>query len=70
MSNIGLILLRRLSLLFYISLCVTENIHIFDAPKSQVQGEKPGSTDSFPQHDIAIVGGGMVGMALACSLGR
>lgn len=69
MCNIDLILLRWLTFIFNISICVTENIHIY-APKSQVQEEKPGSTDNFPQHDIAIVGGGMVGMALACSLGR
>lgn len=70
MSNIDLILLRRLTSLINISICVTEKILLFDAPKSQVQGEKLSSTDNFPQHDIAIVGGGMVGLALACSLGR
>lgn len=30
--------------------------------------EKPSATNDFHQYDVAIVGGGMVGMALACSL--
>ncbi|CAK9324124.1 unnamed protein product [Citrullus colocynthis] len=54
------------------NLCSDSAAKVFgsNGDHSYVQEEKPGSTDNFPQHDIAIVGGGMVGMALACSLAR
>ncbi|XP_024028140.1 ubiquinone biosynthesis monooxygenase COQ6, mitochondrial [Morus notabilis] len=55
---------------------IAENVYRLKAPKknlctdttAKVPSSNPGQPGQVHQHDIAIVGGGMVGMALACSL--
>lgn len=53
------------------NLSFTVVLHVHLAPKLFITNTQGLAHDErSPVHDIAIVGGGMVGMALACSLGK